>query len=111
MVNFLFSLFSKDYCPSFPVGDTKIRECIFPYENILYGISVKGNFYVRKTTYTYQYKNPLLGKITKTKYSGLLHAIVEESGGWKNEIQHILIPNFFESDEDFLKDAYSRYEI
>lgn len=93
------------------MGEPSIRECIFPYQNILYGSHVKGNFYVRKTTYDYRYKNPLLGKIKRTKYSGLIHIIVEDVNGWKTEAQHMLTPNFFEDDNEFLQDAYSRYEL
>ena len=111
MINFLFSLFSKDYCTTSIVGEPNIRECIFPYENILYGSLVKGNFYIRKTTYTCRYRNPLLGTIKKTKYSGLIHVIMEDRNGWKTEAQHILTPRYFDCDDDFLKDAYSRYEL
>lgn len=111
MVNFLFSLFSKDYCPYSVVAEPIIREYILPYQNIRYGATVKGNFYIRKHTYEYRYRNPVLGKIKRTKYSGLIHCILEDVNGWKDEVQHVLIPNFFESDDEFLKDAYSRYEL
>lgn len=110
MINFLFTLFSKDYCPYYPIKDSVIREFVLPYENILYGSFVKGNFYIRRQTITFKYKNPLLGTFVKSKYSGLLYLNIEDQFGNKEEKNIILIPNYFEDDDDFLSHAYSKYD-
>lgn len=111
MVNFLFSLFNKDYCSKILTGNSIIREYVLPYENIKYGSMVKGNFYIRKTLYTYKYRNPFFGTFTRNKYSGLLHIIQEDVNGWKEEKDIILDHKFFDNDFEFLRDAYFRYEI
>lgn len=93
------------------IQDPVVREYILPYENFLYGATVKGNFYIRRLTQTYRYKNPLLGEVKKMKYTGILYVVIQDANGWKSDLQHILIPNFFNSDEEFLNDAYQRYYI
>lgn len=111
MIGFLLKYFNKNTCPAKFNGKIIINDVIFPYENLLFRRSAKGNFYIRKTIYTYKYVNPLLGKKCKTKYSGILHVVIEDEFNGRTEKQYTIKTDYFDGDQDFLNDAYIKYPI
>ena len=52
--------------------------------------SAKGNFYIRKTIYTYKYVNPLLGKNVKLNIQALFYVVIEDEFNGRTEKQYTI---------------------